>query len=301
MAESDRDGTKWLRYGCIGCLGIVALGVLILLLTFGTAWMGVRSEQVAERDLEPELPGGPSATGEAAEGSGRVVLRLSSGEFLIRPARRGEPLHVRAVYDERTYDLQERFDPGGEHWTYEVDFTRTGSMLMSLLKGLLGGTGSRVEVYLPADVPLELDLQLNQGGSEIDLGGLWLTAAEIDVAQGGFKLTVSEPLRQPMDSLEIRGSMGGFLAERLGNASPRRLDVEYRMGGMELDLRGKWVADSEISIRGSQGGGGLRLPRDVEIVGLDTGRVRPLESEDLQRPRLTFSVSTQQGELEIVE
>ena len=76
------------------------------------------------------------------------------------------------------------------------------------------------------------------------------------------------------------------------------------MGGMELDLRGNWVVDSEITVRVSQGGGQLRLPRDVEIVGIETSRVRPVRpggDEETPRPTLTFTTSSSRGELEIVE
>jgi hypothetical protein len=301
VAESGGGGRKWLACGCIGCLVVVVLCVAVLTGLFGTAWHGVRSEEVAERVLEPEIPTRAAAAPGQGGLPGRVVLRGTSGEFHIKPAREGEPLRVEARYDERTYDLTERFEPGRDRWTYEIDFERRGSMLTSLLKTLMGGTGARVEVFLPTDAPLELEIHLTQGGAEMDLGRLWLTTADIEFSQGGFELEISEPLREPMERLTIRGSMGGFAAGRLGDASPRRLDVECSMGGMDLDLRGKWATDSEISIRTSQGGGAVRLPRDVDIVGLETSRVGTRGDEELPRPTLTFSVSSTQGELEIIE
>jgi hypothetical protein len=301
MADSERSGRKWLTCGCLGCLAIVVVVLLIVVSVFGTAWVGVRNEQVAERTLEPRLPAGDPAATETGGKPGRVVLNLRAGEFIIRPARQGESLHVEARYDERTYDLRERFDPGGERWTYELDFEGKGTMMLGILKAIVGGTGSRLEIYLPTDVPLELAVDIRQGGSEVDLGGLWLTSGEINYSQGGFALEFSEPTREPVESLVIHGSMGGFAAAGLGDASPRRLDVECRMGGMDLDLRGKWVADSDITIRTSQGGGAVRLPRGVEIIGLDTSGVGLRGRDETPGPTLTFSVSSQQGELEFIE
>jgi hypothetical protein len=301
MAGSEGSGRKWLTCGCGGCLAIVVLVVLIVVAVFGRAWVGVRNEDVAERVLEPEIPLAEAVDPEIGGKPGRVILRAVSGEFHLRPARPGESLRVEANYDRQAFDLRERFDPGGERWTYEIDFERKSTMLMSLLKSVIGGTPSRMTIYLPADVPLELEVYIRQGGGDMELGGLWLTSGEIEFSQGGFELEVSEPLREPMESLVIRGSMGGFVAAGLGEASPRRLDVECRMGGMELDLRGNWVVDSEISIRTSQGGASVRLPRDVEIVGLDTDRVALRGDEESPRPTLTFSVSADQGNLEIIE
>ena len=63
-----------------------------------------------------------------------------------------------------------------------------------------------------------------------------------------------------MESLSIRTARGGALLNRLGNASPRRRDVSYRMGGIEMDLGGHWLADAEITISGAMGGGAVHLP-----------------------------------------
>jgi hypothetical protein len=301
MAGSEGSGRKWLACGCFGCLAIVVAFLLLIASFFGTAWVGVRNEQVAERTLEPRIGVGEAAHPEAEAKPGRVVLRTTSGEFHIKPARRGESLRVDARYDQNTYELREHFEPGGDSWTYELEFERKSSMLTSLLRVMLGGAGSSVEVYLPVDVPLELDLHVRQGGGEIDLGGLWLTSAEIDCSQAGFELDISKPLREPMESLVFHGSMGGFSANGIGDASPRRLEVDWSMGGMELDLRGEWRVDSDISIQTRRGGASVQLPRDVNIVGLETRRVGLRGDEETPRPTLTFSVSATQGDLEIIE
>jgi len=301
MAGSEKSGKKWLACGCFGCLGMVALVLLVVSAFFGRAWMGVRNEQVVERVLEPALP--VAAVGDPATGAvpGRVVLRLRAGEFHIEPAGAGESLHVDAKYDERAYELRERFEPGEDGWVYELDFEGKGSTWLGFFKAAIGGTQPRVDVYLPSDVPLELVIDLLQGGAAMELGGLWLTSAEIEFSQGGFELEVSEPMREPMESLAIRGSMGGFIADGLGDASPRRLEVDCRMGGAEIDLRGNWLNDSDISISTSQGGASLRLPRDVTIVGLGGDHVGVRGGAETPLPTLTFSVTARQGELEIIE
>jgi hypothetical protein len=279
-------------------VGIVVLILLVVGGTFGTAWMGARSERVAEQVLQPELPTDtPGSDGR----TGRVVLRFGGGEFFVKPTRGNESMHVDALYDERSYDLRERFEDEGDRWVYEVEFERKGSMFMSLLRGMVGGTRPRIEVFLPIDVPLELDVEMEQGALVADLGGMWLTSAVVEVNQGALALDVSEPLREPMDSLTLRGTMGGFAATGLGDASPRKLDVEFTMGGMEIDLRGNWRTDAEITVRTSQGGGALRLPRGVEIVGLKTSRIRPPGADETPPPTLTFSVSSTRGELDIIE
>ena len=301
MAGSDGSGKKWLTCTCFGCLGLIVLVLLVLAGVFGTAWVGVSNEQVAEHTFEPDIPEAEVTDREPGGRPGRVELHVTSADFFIRPAKAGESLRVEARYDENTYDLNERFVEGQERWNYGIDFERKGSMPMSMLKRMVGGAAPRIEIFLPLDVPLELVVEIQQGGAEMDHGGLWLTAAEFEFGMGGFELEISEPLREPMDSLSIKGSMGGFSSTRLGDASPRRMDVDVSMGGMQLDLRGEWVVDSEISIQTSQGGAAVHLPRGVNIVGVESIDITPRGDEEVPLPTLTFSVSNVGGDIQFVE
>jgi hypothetical protein len=293
----SEGGKKWLVWGCQGCLALVVLVLLVVAVVVGTAWVEVKNEQPTERTLTPELPAPPRAEGRPL----RVAMRLGSAEFRLLPARPGEPLAVDAHYDEKTYELREQLETTEAGDRYEIDFARKTGWLTAMLRGLLGGSSPRVEIRLPLDVPLDLELELHQGGAEMELGGLWLNSAAIELSQGGLELGIGEPLREPMQSLEIHGSMGGMAVSRLGNASPRRLDVDLRMGGMELDLRGAWRADADVTIRTRQAGGDVTLPQDVHIVGVETKRLAPVEEPETPRPTLTFSISAEQGELEIHE
>lgn len=294
MAEGGR---KWLAYGCFGCLGVLGIVIVLAVGMFLAGKSAVNSEQVSEQTLEPDLTRAVAAAQPAGKG-GRVRLDLSDGEFHVQPARAGEPLRIEARYDSNSYELLEVLDTEGEGWSYEVTFGRTSSGMMNMLRQALGGSSPRVDVYLPQDVRLDLELEIAQGGAQVELGGLWLTTAELEFNQGGFQLEIGEPLRQPMERLTIHGSMGGFSASKLGNASPRELDIDFRMGGMDVDLRGHWVQDADVSISFGMGGGNVRLPKDVEIVGLAGDRVVARRDPEIKAPILTFSVS---GDLDNLE
>jgi hypothetical protein len=155
-----------------------------------------------------------------------------------------------------------------------------------------------LKLYLPRDVPIELVLKIDRGGAKLQFGGLWLTSADLEFAQAGFELGVDEPLREPMERLAIHGSMGGFEAGPLGNASPRELDVDFRMGGMDLDLRGEWVRDADVSISFGMGGGAVRLPENVRVVGIPDDKLEAPSVSEIPAPTLTFSIS---GNLEDLE
>ncbi len=317
MDGTDASGGKWLKYSCLGCLGMVALVILVVAGILGLAWNKANSarveEQVLTRDLPApeETPGLPPESiaadmpdaGHLAAGSpaGRVVLDLSDADFHISPGVPGEPARVEATYDLDSYKLEETLEQGEDGtWVYAVRFHREGSWsIIGILSEMISGHSPRVTLILPPDSPIALDLDLHHGGARIDLGGLWLTSADFGVSMGGFDVRFSEPLREPIERLSIDASMGGAVFGFIGNASPRALEVSHRMGGMELDLRGRWSADARIEVSSSMGGAVVRLPLDVGIDGLDSAGRNRTGPEGA--PTLTFVVDTEMGELEFVD
>lgn len=303
------DGKTLFKYGCFGCLGVILLAAGSLAIVIGVAKMQSGDVEVAQETASPEIP--PSAVNLPEPGvlyadvdlphaTGTVELDLAGGEFHVRPAAQGDTLHVEAVFDKASYAFEEGLtthEDGG--WVYRVTFRQTGSGFFAAIKEMFSDVKPRVDVYLPTDQPVALDLRLSKGGAEVDLGGLWLTEADINMEMGGMALDVSEPLQAPMDRLSTSASMGGFAVSRLGNASPRILEVDAKMGGIALDLRGKWVTDSDISVRFAMGGAELRLPDGVRFEGLERSGVTLQEGDEIPLPTLTFDITGEPENLEI--
>ena len=313
MIESNDGCRRLWTIGCVGCLAVVALLIFISALTFGIAWFQAQGVEVSRQELTRDLTApavvvDPESSAEVSidlsdvPAAGTVELELNQTEFEIRPGPPGEPILVDARFDSSHYSLTEEFDEGdGERgWTYRISFGRSsGAGLLAGLRELISGSKPRVVVTLPPDVPFDLVLSVLQGGGEVELGGLWLTNVDVEFLQGGGELQISEPLRSPAEHVRVDFSMGGGEVGGLGNASPRRLDIGFSMGGGDIDLRGAWVRDAQITVDQSMGGASVRLPEGVEIRGLDrpAGLASPT-LEDIPRPVLTFDVSSRYGELE---
>ena len=303
MAEKK----KWALYGCLGCLGIVVLLVLCGAIIVGVAYVQVGKEQVEQHLSTQELPTFVAAEAENTEQlapvpqAGRVVLDLTRTEFHIRPLQPGEEMRVEATYDKNSFELIESLEQTeGEGWTYRVRFAASGSNMMALLKQLFGGIKPEVSVFLPTDVPIHLELELSEGGGDLDLSGMWLTELDVQFNKGGLELSVDEPLLYPAERISLQGAMSGMDISRLGNASPRRLDVGLEMGGLNLDLRGQWLNDSDISITTHMGGTAVQLPRDVTIIGLDSGGLQIPKETEIPLPTLRFTTSVTSGEIEVI-
>jgi len=298
------------RSGCLkttlfGCLGIIVLLIILAAAAGIMASRGMERAQVADQELlaadAAEMPQ-PAAL---ARHAGRVVVDLAQGEFYLKPGEPGSGVRVKARFDQSSYRLEDSLEVLPDStWVYTVTYRRTTSGLVALARAIMGEDQvSRVEVYLPPDVPVVLDLDIAQGGAEVELGGLWLTEAEINYSQGGFELSFSEPLREPMERLVVAGNMGGFEADRLGNASPSFLAVECRMGGGEIDLRGQWLNSADVMLEVSMGGMAVLVPDHMPVNGYDLlEQARPLSGGDpeVPTPELNISVDQSMGEIEII-
>lgn len=312
MARPIRGCRKWLFFGCLGCLALLVQLTIISSILFGVAWYRAKNESVEKRQLTPALPSfdierwrDDTLAGEVVDEppAGTIILDLQHSTFRIRPAAQGEPLRVEAEFDTTSYGLTESFDAGvdGTGWTYEVSFERTaGSYLLTTLKELVSGSRPKVKIYLPTDLPFDLELDVAQGGAEVELGGLWLTSADIEFLQGGGAVEISDPMVAPVEYFGIGFTQGGGAIEGIANASPSRLDVGFNMGGGYVDLYGAWLGDSEITIDQTMGGATVRLPRDVIIRGLGRSGLRPPLETEIAPPVLTITASSSMGEIEFI-
>lgn len=294
------------KTGCLGCLGVLAAGAIFLGITAIVAMRGAGNKDVVDRDFSA-VPDSLVAQGQAGEAilaaGGKLVLMLSQGEFQIHPAPAGETLTIKANFDDDIYNLEHKLETLPDStWVYQVRFYRTIGGLQALMRQIVGGGhDNSIHIYIPPDVPIELVIDSQEGGFEAELGGLWLTSADIKFAKGGFALEISDPLREPMDSLMIRGSMGGFDAQGIGNASPRVIGVSCSMGGAQIDLNGNWRNDCDAMLAVKMGGMAVIVPDDVIVQGVEVqgGGMRPTDSE-VPIPVLNLSLSQSMGEIEVI-
>lgn len=294
----ERPGV--LKSCLFGCLGLSALFLMFILIAAILAGIKLNDGQSVDEALAPVA----LTTGEdlPTNRPGRLILEVSQGELEIKPARPGEQLSVHVKYDDAVHEVVEHYEVLADStWIYELRFRRTMPAMQALFRQIMGRGGeASVEVRIPPDLPMGLEIRLRQGGFEAELGGMWITYADIDYGQGGFALEFDEPLREPMDHLVIRGKMGGFAAEGLGNASPRTLVVDCRMGGADVGLEGAWRQDCDISVRVRMGGMDVRVPDGVVVEGVETlaGHLVPAQGE-VPLPVLRFTIDQSMGEIEV--
>ena len=340
------DARGCAKGGCIGCLAVVALVVGIPLLLAVAARLSESAPEPRSQELSRELPSlprrgeGGAGTGEgrravealpegevppdrepaagvplAAEGAEVPVLAesaepvwiyldLSKGSFIVEPGPPGTALRVEADYDASRYELEEHLDPEGRSYSLRFDGKR--SLLALFRPGRQ--QESRVRLVIPRGYPVALVGEIDMGESRLELGGLWLTELDLDLAMGSHSLAFSEPLAEPAKRLEVEGSMGELVLEGLGNASPGELRLESSFGSTRVDLEGAWRNDAEVAIEHHFGECVVRTPEtaaiSLEQVEMSMGE-RTIRGLDRLRearpgePTLHLSVRGRAGELTI--
>ncbi len=202
--------------------------------------------------------------------------------------------------------LEDHYEASRPSWLYSIADYRamvTDDEKNPSAAGLMGEDAERRPrtIYLPPDKPIQLRVLLEEGGAETELGGLWITDADIRYNKGGFTLNFDEPLKEPMEALRVRGKMGGFEIAwtiRRPNAS-RVLDVDCRMGGGDIDLRGEWANDADIRLNVRFGGMGVRMPKNVAIEDGPPGSdALKTAAEVPDLPVLRFQTTAKFGEIE---
>ncbi len=331
MDQSSSCSLGCLKIGCTGCLTLFALilGLVFLTGALQMAFEPGEPDPATERfvhDLPgppepPEPPAVPGALGALSEDRaalpevlplppavapprGRVVLDLTVGNFVIQPGPEDQTIHVEADYDRASFELLESFEEVDGEWIYRLEFGSRKGFL-----GLLFGkeSDSRIVLTIPKGHPVDILGEIGVGETKADFGGLSLRNLDLDLGIGEHFFEFREPLPEPMESFFLSSSIGELEVRRLGDASPREVEIQHNIGEVLLDLQGDWQHDAEVELRFNIGDAQVWLPEEtrtnVERVRINIGehRVdqRSVETGDEEGPTVILSVEGNIGEVKV--
>lgn len=295
----EKSGS-WIKYGCFGLIGLLVVALVVLGIASAVATRQNRSARFENQASEHEVT--TTRDEESSPPAVRLQLDVHTAGVSVRPAAAGTPIHVAADYDPRSYALRQDRRRVDDVDVLTVQLRPTGSELMALLRAKLGGRPAMLRIALPRGVRLEIGGRLVRTFAAMELGGLSVAATDLDVEQGGIKLSFLEPLAEPMESLRIIGDKGSLSVVGLGNASPREVVLQQHLGTVDLDLRGAWSRDANVRLIGGAAGGSLWLPQDVRITGIDGLRgYRSDVDPELPGPTLNLSITEKMGRFVVIE
>lgn len=133
-------------------------------------------------------------------------------------------------------------------WKPRIDYKKEGirgELVVEQPSGArgipLGRANYQWDLRLNKDIPMDLDINLGAGSSDLKLGNLLL------------------------DKLEIKNGAGNTKLDLTGRPSLSSLNLDIGAGDIAVDMRGSWKDDLEASIVGGVGNVQLQLPRNVGV------------------------------------
>ena len=292
----------WLRKGSLACAGLAALGALLALVLGVVLLVQGASEDPEPRELVQELPS--PMDGSSDRRPGRVVLSLSSAAVSVVSGPPGEPIRVEAEFDPDVFLLEQSYEEDSAGvWSYRVDFHEKKTLHISVFKIWIGKRSPEVRIVLPRDLPFALETRMDGGYLNLDLAGMSVASADVELVRGVLDLRVSEPLPAPMERLRVKSRIGTARLRSLGNASPRELQVTHGVGAVLVDLGGAWLANADVDFHVALARGELRLPEGIRIEMLDDKAFpRPDNgSEEIPRPTLRVFTHFDMGDIRVVD
>ena len=238
-----------------------------------------------------------------------VSLTLEEGQFDVLPGEPGGPIRVDAQYDAGSFLLTHESATGPDGTRhFNLEFRRTAWMLRGLLSPQTIKLESRIRVFLPPDVPMNLVLRLSKGQHDVDLSGLAVRSLLFKTGMGQTNLTFDQPNPVSMELCWIRAGQGQLKARGLGHANARVLDFRGSMGESTLDFGGSPLGETFAKVRMSMGSARIRIPaeRRVEYVATESflGTVRRPELRSPPADRelegtLTLDLGVWLGEIDV--
>jgi hypothetical protein len=329
MAEQvEKKRSGWRTAGIIagvGCLSmiVVVVGGVIIAAMYARATLanlGDPDPKPVERRIALPSPvvnttRKPGASG-ADSGALRLTLDLREGDFTIQPGEPGNAVQVRGEFAPGLYELVETQDTDAATGVRRatVRFRSKAPAWARFFAGIGGGSDARphLTVIIPRGSPLDLNLQMAMGRSEIDLGGLTLGEVSVNATMGEHSIDFHEPVVEGLRELRINTSMGNVVLENLGNARADTITASGSMGNVTANLGGAWPAGatSSLTFEQSMGELTLRVPTtvrlDADVRSSQGGETKSRTTQDAKppddpnAPTLRVRVNSSMGEARVI-
>ncbi len=183
---------------------------------------------------------------------------LGAGEFNITTDNIPELALFDIKYDERAvrYDI-DYYEKGEQGFlTFESDRRNHVNF---------DGEENQWKIVLSTKYKTALNLDIGACEAKMDFGGLPLKELTIDMGAASGLIEFSKPNPIRLEEFKMDAGASSLDMNMIGNANFSRFEFNGGVGSFELDFRGEYKGESEISIEIGLGSAEITLPRNVPV------------------------------------
>lgn len=187
----------------------------------------------------------------------RAEIKMDAGDLGVG-AGADELLEADFTYNVASWKPKIRYEVSGKQGelTVEQPYGARGVPL--------GKVRNEWNIRLNDDVPMELNVKLGAGKSNLKLSSLSLTKLDIEMGAGDVKADLS------------------------GSQSLTEFNMKMGAGDAEVDLSGDWKYDLDANLKGGVGNATLLLPKDVGVYVDVKGGLGEINTSGLIRDGSTY-------------
>ena len=224
---------------------------VILAAALGAAWQPALGQSWRTVESARQLRDSGEHRVRVRYGAGRIDVAATTSPVLYAMTLRYDeststPLHS---YDSAARVLTLGVNGQSDRFSRKVGEKSRGEMRLSLSRS----------------VPVDLSLALGAAKATLDLGGLDITALQLESGASETVIDFSSPNLGRMRTLDVDVGAASFEARNLANANVPKVRVHGGVGGVELDFGGQWQQDMDVNVDLALGKLTLHVPRDVGV------------------------------------
>ncbi|HVP07079.1 MAG TPA: toast rack family protein [Candidatus Acidoferrum sp.] len=223
---------------------LVAAGVLIL-----AAAVSVVAARIVHKTETVAAKGAKSLDVKCTFGAGKLSISPSAMEDAAR-------LDIDYAPDRVDYDVS--YDVRGEtgHLTMESDHRSHIHM---------DSDDNSWDATFSTRYPMALILKIGATEADMDLGGIPLTDASIEIGAASGKLDFSAPNPKRCRDLKFEAGASSLKISHLGNASFDFMKFSGGAGAFTVDFRGEYHGESNADIEIGLGSADIIVPRELPV------------------------------------
>jgi hypothetical protein len=187
-----------------------------------------------------------------------IDAELGAGQFNITAGNISELAMIDIEYDKRTVKYYVDYYEKGETGFLSLESDRKNNVNFD-------GNENRWDIVLSDKFESKLDLNIGACDAKIDFGGLPLKYLSIEIGAASGLIEFSKPNPVRLEEFRMNAGASSLDMEMLGNANFDNFNFSGGVGSFDLDFRGEYHGESEITIEIGLGSAEITLPADVPI------------------------------------